>query len=744
MMIKEDYSLARLEYRFRQAKGKALSPEEKQTVQRLQEKVETAQKKFDDYRKQQDLRQGRIRAPKKSRISQLADEARARIKARLAESGGKLFSGGLDPTDLPAHLANVADLAIIGAEHIANGVTKFTDWSKRMVEEFGETVKPHLKEIFEKAANLDAEDPEKALARKQAALERQIAQKKATLESGELPERGQKANRPLPKELEEAHQELDALNQQIKALRQGPPKDPEISRLEAFKRRTAKNLQTYQEKLANNDFSPLRGESKPLALDQEGLKLKAALERAKQDVEIGRRRLAEENRPAYQKGFGKVADLARASALSGYHTLGKLGSFALWRFGEYPASQALSAMIRRLPGMRDIAAKADLEAGKEAAATAKYYVKAATQGIQDAFKTLATGKSDLKTELGDQRETGTPIHWYDYFGISHAAIKAPLLRGSFEAHLEKLTAHAIENGQDPSDSLVQGALRKQAYDYAQRAVLQDDNMLSQAVNSLTQRLEAENPKTGRPEAYRIVLSSLLKTFVTKGIVRTPANYVSEVFAKSPLGLARGVGEAAWAHVRGVDKLTDVEANTIHRLIVGGSIGTAFFVWGVIDATKKPEDRIFGGYYNPGEKRDKSDVSAARIRIGDKPLPHFASHFPLVEVAQMGSTMMRVADSKIHKKDKENAGALTGAVAAVLSVAESAPVANPIIRMGQEGATGADKTFNDAVASLVPQLVQNLAEDLDDKKRAQPKSLMADIQSRVPVLREDLPEAKKHK
>jgi hypothetical protein len=66
-----------------------------------------------------------------------ADAARARLKARAFT-----FSAGLDPTVL-------SDVAIIGADHILTGAIEFGEWSKRMIEEFGEKIEPHLKEIFE-------------------------------------------------------------------------------------------------------------------------------------------------------------------------------------------------------------------------------------------------------------------------------------------------------------------------------------------------------------------------------------------------------------------------------------------------------------------------------------------------------------------------------------------------------------------------------------------------------------------
>ena len=68
------------------------------------------------------------------------DDALARIKARGTFSGGRLLSG------LPAD--DLADFAIIGSTKIARGLVKFADWSAEMISNFGGSIKPHLREIF--------------------------------------------------------------------------------------------------------------------------------------------------------------------------------------------------------------------------------------------------------------------------------------------------------------------------------------------------------------------------------------------------------------------------------------------------------------------------------------------------------------------------------------------------------------------------------------------------------------------
>jgi hypothetical protein len=191
-------------------------------------------------------------------------------------------------------------------------------------------------------------------------------------------------------------------------------------------------------------------------------------------------------------------------------------------------------------------------------------------------------------------------------------------------------------------------------------------------------------------------------------------------------------------------LTAAEANAIGRLLSVGSVGSAFFVYGAIDGTKQEKDRTFGGYWAPGQKRGSNDVPFGAIRIGDTVIPHLFTHNPFTESAQMGATMMRVALSKLSKKDTQNEGLLAGVLAAVFGLAKQAPIAN-------EGEAIADlanpkkqgDVLAEAVKGLVPQGLQNIAEDTDrnakgDVIKREDKGLANKLKTAIPIARETVP------
>jgi hypothetical protein len=84
------------------------------------------------------------------RLAAMKDTAKIRIQNRLNKSGETLRSG-LDPTVGVDAARNLTDLGIIGAATIAKGAIKFAEWSKVMIDELGEEIRPHLELVYEKA-----------------------------------------------------------------------------------------------------------------------------------------------------------------------------------------------------------------------------------------------------------------------------------------------------------------------------------------------------------------------------------------------------------------------------------------------------------------------------------------------------------------------------------------------------------------------------------------------------------------
>jgi hypothetical protein len=826
MMVNRDYSLAKMEATKRAIAndGKPLSEAQLAEVKAAHDKIAELQAKINEHETKgaeaemsayfnQLLKSTKTEAKQgvsqgKSLTSFLDDQA-AKARDRIIARRGRL-----QVTVDPLNVAGLVDEAIIGASHIAKGVTKFSDWSKAMLKDFGERIAPYLAQLFDRAqkyhdahAKLFASEGEKGtpkailskigdsideltqkhvydLARAHVnhgiadldgvmkSVTRDLQQKFPDITERDVRDRfsgygeirlpSKAKDLAALRDLRRQAQLVSALEDAQKGespkksgMQRDTPSDTvrELQRkvVEAMRdsglqvidpeRQLANNLQRYKTSLRNRTAELQR---KILAgdytkrtqtqtqLDNEAMKLKAAYEteRQKFETQIEKDRLAK--RPFWQKSLEQIAGTARMSALSGYHTLLKLAGYDLAKFVETPVAELVGAGISKIPGMRGISEKANLESGSTLKAIGDFYIRAATKGMVEAWRVIRTGKTEAKTLYG--KPDYQPPKWYDFFGNVHMAEKAPLITGTQAMYLRRAVENSLRAGIDPSNEFARAAINKAVYDHSQKAILQENNKFAEAVNALHSRLEAVNPKTGQVDIANAIISTLVKTFLTKGIVRTPANYFAQTIARTPIGLVTGVTKAAMAHYRGIGNLHPVEANAIHALIKTGAVGSAFFILGMIDATKKEEDRWFGGYWEPGRKRGTGDVDWGKIRITGMQLPHLLTHNPLTESAQMGSTMMRVAMSKFRKKDEDTQGMTKGAIRAIVGLAGKAPLASPVMRAGE----GRSDVAADLMSGLVPQLLQNIAEDTDQKERA-PKTTTEKIKSAIPGLRETVPE-----
>ena len=613
-----------------------------------------------------------------------------------------------------------------------------------------EAKKSYLEELKNFRQELrDLENPPKSpkelyLERRKQSFKDQIASLEEQIKSREKTVKNKKTFE-LDEEAQILKDKRDQLKEQYDEVF-GRKELTDEQRLNIIKNRDNARLLEYNDIIARKDFA-VKEKRKAVALDRAALETKSLVERAKQEIIRGRQEMLEAAMPAWQRGFQKTSDIARAGAISGYHTLGKLAGYSLARLTSKPLTEGLGMIIERMPGVKQyIVPKANLETGASIQKLAQFYTDFGTKGMKEAYETLKTGKGAVESELGNIRYTGKKIYWYDYFGISHSAEKAPLRIAEFEMVLQKANEFSLNNGIE-MDAMTQAANRKMAHDYANREILQEKNAFSQWINKGLRDMESIDPITGNVSSAKFVMSNLIKTFITKGIVKTPSNYLMQTIEGSPAGLLYGLGRAGKSIIQKGEGLSSKEANAILRLMKNGGIGTGMYAWGAADAALPAKERTFGGYYQPGEKRDPDDVKFGCVRIFGVNIP---IHAPFIETAQMASTMMRVSKSKLKKKDKEERGLIEGTVASVLSLVETAPLVNPITRLaGKVSRNQTDQVVADEIAGMVPAIVDNIARDLDvsptgEKIKRKATNVTEAIQAKIPGLREDLPETKAKK
>jgi len=224
-MVADKYqNLARMEATRRAANGgQPLSPGQLAEVKTSHDSLKSIRERMGDVERGRGLDKQFARAvarsvmnmneaPKGSKgiiefLDSEADKARQRIIARR----GRL-NVGFDPTAL-------TDEIIIGASHVARGLRDFGQWSAKMLDEFGERIRPYLKDIYDRAvamrsAALERASDLKKLSAYKTRLRGQTETLRAKIDEGDLT-RIIRRKLPLDKEAFALRQEYQAMKKRF-------------------------------------------------------------------------------------------------------------------------------------------------------------------------------------------------------------------------------------------------------------------------------------------------------------------------------------------------------------------------------------------------------------------------------------------------------------------------------------------------------------------------------------------------
>lgn len=601
-----------------------------------------------------------------------------------------------------------------------------------------DALKEEFDKVFPKQGITDAQKIQAAIK----ATERSLAEYERKVKEGDLSPMTKTTPGPTSPELESVRAKRDAAREQLQELRDlaDPKKTPEERALQAFKTRTTNRIEELTQKLADKDFTTKQ--RRPVVMDEEASKLQADKERLAKQFQRGlaQKRLAE--RSTVERGGDWISKWRRGFILSGPVTLAKLTSAAVQRMAINPIENLIGSAIGEF--IPEVSRKSPTEGGFNVRAEAKAFTKGLTIGMKDAWQTLKTGQSDLDVLYG--KEALLPPTAIDFFGHVHGALKAPVKRAAFERALETKTQWAIENGVDVSDPLIQSGIIVDAYKRANRDIFQQDNRLASAWKNFVQGLERKDKVTGQVPLAGKVGSTVARVLVP--IVKIPTNIVAETMQYAT-GTVTGSARLARAFYNGVENLKPEEADLIMRSLKKGTLGAAAMLIGYFNAEN------IGGYYQPGQKRDKKDVKAGFIRIpqdspllAGKSIPSFVLHNPLLEAFQIGATVRRVADSKLRKKDKEDQGLAAGVYAAGAGLASEIPFARETLEITKAFNPHQKGQFFGELGKslLIPQFMQWTAQYMDKDAEGNPIQRKTDsttdyLKSGVPGLRQKLPKKK---
>lgn len=579
-------------------------------------------------------------------------------------------------------------------------------------------------------------------------LDAQVAKIEIQLRSGEIFSPETKKAPITSPEIKAREETLAQLKQEREYLRDSiqskpDPLNSDQRALAQVKKNLIKRTAELQDKLARGDFStkPRRN----VVLDEEAQKFKAENARAKQAYQLGLQKDQLANRPAWAKGLNLVSKWFRAAALSSPVTFAKLAMATVQQGLVHPLDEMAGSIYSKVIPALD--KKAPVQGGGfSAAMSAKAISDGIIKGWGDLRDTLSKAKgfkSDLDAIYG---KNGLSPEALEFFGLLHGAEKAPLKRALFSYAMEKQTAYALKNGLDVTDPGVQARMGMEAYKYANRGIFQEQNWVSDMYSRALSRLSEKNKITGRPSILLTGAEAALRSALP--VTKVGTNIVFQAFERA-FGTGQGAFELARAYRDGFENMKPEEADIILRHLKRGSVGAAILAAGFF----MPE--IFGGFYRKGEKRDQKDVAVGEIKspvelpkfvskTGN--IPAYALHGPAIEVAQLGSTLRRVADSKLRKRDTETQGLTNGALAAGLGLVAETPFVKETLdqaKMFEPG--GAPNVIGNFAQGAIPQVVQFAARHMDQDAegntiKRKPDGILQQIEMGIPTLRNTLPQS----
>lgn len=461
----------------------------------------------------------------------------------------------------------------------------------------------------------------------------------------------------------------------------------------------------------------------------------------------------------------KAVDFAvkygRQAKLASVTVLGKLAATGLTTMGLKGATEGVGAGFSKL--LPRIAKKSTVEGGFNVKQLAQSYAKAATQGMKDAaqeVKIKKGGQSDLSALYGKYISTKLPAEAADFLGHLHSAIKAPIKRQAWEYSYAKRVAKIIEQGLDPQDPIIDATNRLNAYKDAERAIFMGDNKISQLYESSMKTLENSNSSTARTVA---ALSRILLPFVKvpTNIVLSTGRYafglvpgaakLAQIGTSSAL---RAMGAENMAKVihSGMGELTPEESDMVLRNLKHGTVGGAALLIGFFNP------KNVGGFYQPGEKRNKKDANVGALKIYGQKMPAFLTEHPIFQAMQIGATFRRFLDA--HRHQEGNISAATLATAAGL--AKGIPLANEANNLLDILNSKNDHKLNTFIAKtakgeIEPAAIDQLAQAIDtrngsdftinpdnmvereaDRKHGLVKETKQELESGIPGLRKNIP------
>lgn len=443
--------------------------------------------------------------------------------------------------------------------------------------------------------------------------------------------------------------------------------------------------------------------------------------------------------PARTPTLETITALRRAGLLTGIKThLRNVGGNAVY--------QAADELSRVPASLTDLAISAVTNrrtvTGPSAVAVAKAGYDAATNGVKQAAWIMSKGATPqqmAQLQLGQEINSGSKIidtyvnGTFRTLSAEDQVFRTYALRRSLEGRAKAQALTEVREGTikrsdvasrakqlvtNPTPEMEAGAV----YD-SEVATFNNPNLASRMYSAA--RTEAGKSRAGRAVNFGL---DLVAPFT-----RTPTNILSRMFAMSPLGFGKSGYQIADAIAK--KSFTPEQQRNFAQTVGHASTGTAL-LWLGYSLRQK------GMMTGLGEREDRERNKTANRPAGSILDPSTNQWHTITSFAPIG-TLLGVGASLYELTNREKADSLPAAGAKLVG---RAALEQPLLEGTKgliEGLEQPDKRGASAAGSLagsfVPTIAADAANAMDDRQR-EARGFLPQIQKRIPILRNSLPEA----
>jgi hypothetical protein len=611
--------------------------------------------------------------------------------------------------------------------------------------------------------------PEEQIKQIEDTLNRQISNYERQIREGVDPLKP-KEDRPTTKQTEELRNRKKELKKQVQSLRDeaDPRMDPKQKALAKYNESLARQIGKLDEKIETKNYEPDTKPPVDFTRDSVSLALEARLKKLQSDFYATKRAGEAVNKKWIQKAMTMAAATKRAFVLSRISTFGRLGAAVGWNSIFEPAEAisgsatyavskvGLGKNINKIAerygvptaGALGTMWKAEGDAFKALASpqTWKDFVSDAKNGYSELSLLYGHGNESIPKEA---RDTWMNIqHGLEAFGRAHGAVKGVYKRMEFMRSYTIRKEALKRKGEDVNNPVIQQSIGAMAYQDAARSILMEDNIVSQKYQKAIHDLQ--NGGFGAN-----VLALTLQEMMP--IVKIPTNLVLNA-GRATLGTPLAGGAIAVRGLidiiskgkseYGISKLSAPEADAILRNLRKGNVGMALMLGGFF------APNMFGAahYYKKGTDQPEG-LEEGEVKFFGLTVPKWLADNPYLVTMKIGSSLRNAFD---YYTDQEGVEAPQAAVRAFVETGVDALKETPILGTpselikAAEGYGGNWFWYSQVKGTLIPGIVQEIAEDTDNKEgwsdvfmgtriKRKPQSLGESLKTGLPGLREEVEE-----